>query len=358
MRQKFIYKLLISILLLSISVSMVNASSPSCNPKSHESILITNNSDLSNAAISGTGTFANPYLIANWQIKNLLNGYAIKVDNSGGGITKYFNIQCIQSNFEQVPSNGANFIWLVNVHLPTTISNSQGNSLDAHGVKGVQLDHSSNIILDSLSLNRIGSDAVMLDSSDHISIFRSKLKADGVGFHAVNSHHLTIGSPCNLVKGTDCNAFTYDDDRGIWLNNSHDILIQYTITSADDGGGIIIDGKDSYNVNILNGVASGNGPICRMNPLTGIRETTGPKTDIISGIAIINGAHDINVKGYTLQGDSHFDIMNGGDGNYTNRCTGLTEPLPMTPKGGDHLDLDGNCYSTTNIDPAPIRSCK
>lgn len=354
------FLLFLSVFEVAVSVTPAAATSL-CNPIPHEPILITSNSDFNstNGVVSGTGTVTDPYLISNWQIKSLLNGYAIKVDNSSGGITKYFNIQCIQSNFEQIPLTGAKFIWIVNVRLPTTISNIQGNSLDAYGVKGVQLDYSSNILLDSLSLNRIGNDAVLLNSSDHISIFRSKLKADGVGFHAVNSHHLTIGSLCNLVKGTDCNAFTYDDKRGIWLNNSHDILIQYTITSADDGGGIIIDGNDSYNVTVLNGIASGNGPICRMNTLTGIREPTGPKTDIISGIAIINGAHDINVKGYTIQGDAHYGIMNGGDGKYLNRCTGVNETLPITPKGGSNLDLNGNCYSTVfGLDPAPIKSCK
>ena len=71
-----------------------------------------------------------------------------------------------------------------------------------------------------------------------------------------------------------------------------------------------------------------------------------PKTDIISGIAIINGAHDINVKDYTIQGDAHYDIMNGGDGKYLNRCTGLVENLSITPPGGANLDMNGNCYST------------
>jgi hypothetical protein len=352
------------ICLLSILVVLTSGivASASCNLIQHGPILIANDSDFTsaNGVIAGIGTAIDPYIVGNLQIKNLSNGYGIKVDNSKGKITKSFKIQCIQSNFDQIQPSSTKFIWIVNIHSPTMISNIQGNSLDAHGVIGVELDNSSNIILDSLSLNRIGSHAVLLQHSDHIGIFRSKLKADGDGLRAENSHHLIIGSLCDLTKGTDCNEFTYDDERGIWLKNSHDVSIQYTITSADDGGGIVVDGNDSYNVTITNGTASGNGPICRTNPSTGNREPTGPRIDFISGIAIINGAHDVNVKGYTIQGDAHFGIENGSDGKYLNPCTHTKENLsPITPGGGNNLDLNGNCYSTQfGFDPEPTKICK
>ncbi len=347
--------------LILVSGMLLAVASSTCNSVPHEPILITSNSDftLANGVVSGSGTANDPYLISNWQINNLIPGYAIKVDNSKGKITKFFKIRCIQSNFERLLSAGAKFIWIVNVHTPTTVSDVQGNSLDAPGVLGVQLDSSSNITLDGLSLNRIGSDGVLLNSSDHINIIHSKLKSDGAGLRIVNSNNISIGSPCNLATGTDCNEFTYDDKRGIWINNSRDIIVQYTITSADDGGGIVVDGKDSYNVTLVNGTASGNGPICRINQSTGTREPTGPKIDFISGIAIINRAHNINVKGYTIQGDGHYDIMNGGDGLYINRCTGLVENVtPITLPGGANLDLNGNCYSTQyGFNPSPTKSC-
>jgi hypothetical protein len=359
---KKIYSL-VFVFMVSFAMTMsIATGSPSCNPIPHGPIQIVSDSDFTqtNGVIAGTGTTIDPYIIGNWQIKNLSNGYGIKVDNSEGKITKSFKMQCIQSNFDQIQSSGTKLIWIVNIHSPTIISDIQGNSLDAPGVIGVELDNSSNIILDSLSLNRIGKHAVLLQYSDHISIFRSKLKADGDGLRAENSHHLIIGSLCNLYKGTDCNEFTYDDEKGIWLQNSHDVLIQYTITSADDSGGIVVDGKNSYNVSIFNGTASGNGPICRTNPSTGNREPTGVKIDFIAGIAIINGAHDVNIKDYTIQGDAHYGIMNGGDGKYLNPCTRTVENLlPMTPKGGNNLDLNGNCYSTQfGFDPQPTNSCK
>ena len=352
---------MLGIVIVISSMTMTgNGGRSACNPVPHRNILITSDSDftLANGVVSGSGTITDPFFISNWQIKDLTPGYAIKVDNSKGLITKFFKIRCIQSNFEQLPSSGAKFIWLVNVHTPTTVSDVQGNSLDAHGVIGVQLDSSSNITLDSLNLNRIGSDGILLDSSNHINIIRSKSKADGIGLNIMNSNNITIGSPCNLATGTGCNEFTYDDKRGIWINNSHDILAQYTITSADDGGGIVLDGTDSYNITFINGTSSGDGPICRTVKSTGMREPTGQKNDFISGIAIINGAHDINVKGYTTQGDAHYDLMNGGDGNYTNRCTGLKEQIPITPKGGANIDLNGNCYKTEyGFDPEPTKIC-
>ncbi len=346
--------------LLVPGILLAVASSP-CNPVPHEPILIASDSDftLANGVVSGSGAATDPFWISNWQIKNLTPGYAVKVDNSKGKITKFFKISCIQSNFEKLLSTGAKFIWIVNIRTPTAISKIQGNSLDALGVLGVQLDSSSNITLDSLSLNRIGDDGVLVKSSDHINIIHSKLKTDGVGVRMVKSHDITIGSPCNLATSIDCNDFTYNDKRGIWINNSHDIIVQYTKTNANDGGGIIVDGKDSYNVTLINGIASGNGPICRINQSTGTREPTGPKIDFISGIAIINRAHNINVKSYTIQGDGHFDIMNGGDGLYLNRCTGLFESIsPPTPPGGSNLDLNGNCYSTQfNFSPVPTKNC-
>jgi hypothetical protein len=351
----------LSLLLVLVSGVLFAVASPPCNPVPHAPILITNDSDFTrvNGVVSGSGTATDPYLISNWQIKDLTPGFAIKIDNSKRKITKFFKIQCIQSNFEQLLSTGAKFIWIVNIHTPTTISDVQGNSLDAPGVLGVQLDASSNITLDSLSLNRIGNDGVLLKSSDHINIIRSKFKTDGVGVRVVDSNNITIGSPCNLATSTDCNGFTYNDKRGMWINNSHDIIVQYTKTNANDGGGIVVDGKGSYNVTLINGIASGNGPICRINQSTGTREPTGPKIDFISGIAIINGAHNISVKGYTIQGDGHYDIMNGGDGLYINRCTNLFESIyPPTPPGGSNLDLNGNCYNTQfNLSPVPKKNC-
>ena len=112
----------------------------------------------------------------------------------------------------------------------------------------------------------------------------------------------------------------------------------------------------TFSVTMTNGVSSGNGPICPQS--TGV--PTGDKVDTIAGIAITNGAHDINVKGYMMNGNSHDDIMNGGDGTYTNPCTGLTEMLNGrdTPPGGSGLDLNGNCYHLEyGFFPVPTSSC-
>ncbi|WAM22593.1 MAG: hypothetical protein OI715_00435, partial (plasmid) [Candidatus Methanoperedens sp.] len=75
------------------------------------------------------------------------------------------------------------------------------------------------------------------------------------------------------------------------------------------------------------------------------REPTGLMIDFISGIAIINGAHHINVENYNIHGNAHYDIMNGGDGNYLNRCTGIVTPISETPPGWD-INLIGNSFKT------------
>ena len=73
----------------------------------------------------------------------------------------------------------------------------------------------------------------------------------------------------------------------------------------------------------------------------------------------MSGAHDINVKGYTINGNV-IDIMNGGNDLYYNPCTGLFEPLKgkATPPGGGGLDFNGNCYHTQfGFFPVPASSC-
>lgn len=342
-----------------LAVSVIPAVAVTCNPVPHVAVLITKDSDFTaaNGVVSGSGTSTDPFLIKNLQINDLSLGFGIKVDNSGGGITKFFNIQCIQSNFATTPSTGSTYIWIVNIHTATLISDITGNSQDALGVVGVKLISSSSITLDSLSLNRIGSDGLSVDSSDHITILHSKLKADGFGFTLTNSHDITVGSVCNLNSAAgNCNEFTYDDKKGINILNSHDVLVQYTKTDADDGGAILLSGSGTYNVQFMHGTATGNGPICRT--VNGVREQTGVKDDTISGIAIINGAHDITVRDYQIVGNTHFDIMNGGDGKLPDICNGGFINVPPSPPGGANLDLNGNCYGQQfGFNPPPTKNC-
>ena len=262
----------------------------------------------------------------------------------------------MQSSFQNAPPKGARLIWIVGVHTTTRISDISANSGEDVASDGTQLDSSSNITLDNLSINKFGHDGVQINSSDHITILHSKLKAMHNGVTVQSSHDISMGDPCDLTaqSGT-CNEFTYDDGRGIYVNNSYNVQVQYTKTNADDTGGILLDGSGTFLVTLTNGTASGNGPIC---PQSG-GVPTGDKVDTIAGIAITNGAHDINVKGYTINGNTR-DLTNVGDGLYINPCTGLTEMLNgrSTSPGGSGLDLNGNCYHTEfGFFPVPTSSC-
>ncbi len=336
------------------------ASAASCNPVPHGPILVRGDSGFTaaNGVISGGGTSTDPYLIANLQLNDLTPGYGLKVDNSKGGISKFFNIKCIQSSFTESAPSGSVLIWLVNIHTATTISTSSSNSGRAGGSVAVELDSSSSITLNNLSINKFGADGILLNGSDHITIVNTKSKSSTNGLRVVNSHDLTIGQVCTTASGSGCDELTYDDGRGLFIENSFNIQVLYTITAADDTGGVLLDGSGTYSVTMTNGVASGNGPICPSGT------PTGEKVDTIAGIAVTNGAHDINVKGYTINanGDGFggfFDIMNGGNGGYLNPCNGqITSFKKATPPGGANLDFNGNCYHLEfNFNPVPTTTC-
>ncbi len=349
------------IVLLSLVVlAFPRASAAMCNEVPHGPILIQTNADFTgaNGVVSGSGTSANPFVIANLQLNDLTPGYGLKVDNSKGRITKFFNIDCIQSTFTDSAPSGSVLIWLVNIHTATAISDSSTNSGRAGGSVAVRLDSSSAITLNNLSINKFGADGILLSGSDHITILDTKSKSSTNGLEVVNSHDLVIGQVCNTGTGSGCDELTYDDGRGLFVENSFNIQVLYTITSADDTGGVLLDGSGTYNVTMTNGVASANGPICPSGT------PTGQKVDTISGISVTNGAHDINVKGYTINanGDGFggfFDIMNGGNGGYLNPCNGqITLFKKATPSGGTNLDFNGNCYHLEfNFNPVPTTTC-
>jgi hypothetical protein len=187
--------------------------------------------------------------------------------------------------------------------------------------------------------------------SNNITIIESKLKAEGDGVGILNSHDINIGKPCNLLNEKGCNEFTYAG-IGVYVLDSYNIQIQYTITSGDDTTGVLLDGPGTYNVKVTNGITSGDGTICEGGSPSGIA------SDTEGGFAIINKAHDITLSGYTLNGDSHYSMMNGGDGKFLNPCTGLTETVPTSAPGGSNLSVNGNCYTNEfGFNPVPTSTC-
>lgn len=329
------------------------AAAGSCNGSAHGPILITSDADFTaaNGVISGTGTPANPYLIANLAITDMSLGYAIKVDNSAGTITKSFNITCVSVNWKIVAPGGGTAVWILDVHTPTTISLILSNSGEIPNSNGIVLQSSSNIVLNNENFNKMGGDGLALFGSDHITVLDSKSKAAGDGLHIVDSHDITVGQTCNVSGGSGCDEFTYDDNRGIEIQDSYNVQVIDTMTSSDDSGGMLISGSGTYNVFLSGGEATADGPICHSG------QASGYVSDTITGIAIVNGAHDVTVQGYNIQangdgGGGYFDIMDGGKGLYLNPCGGLIT-LPVTPVGGANLVFLDDCYHFEYGFPTP-----
>src|SRR5437867_5227424 len=249
----FAIALLVAAWALTLSVATGPTVAAGCQPVHHGPILIQNDDDFThaNGVVSGSGTASDPYLFANLQLKDLRPGYGLKVDNSKGKITKFFNIDCVQSNWTSAPPKGASLTWIVRVHSSTTISRVAANSGEAGGSVGIRIDASSFILLDNESINKFGSNGIQVTGSDHITVIRSKLKAMGNGLSIVDSHDLTIGQPCTLVNGNGCNEFTYDDGRGIFVHDSYTVLVTHTRTTAADPVGVLVDGTITHEVHLV-----------------------------------------------------------------------------------------------------------
>jgi hypothetical protein len=252
-------------------------------------------------------------------------------------------------------------IVLVHVNNPsgTTISNisSNGNG------RGVELDSSSYVTLDQLSLNKMTGNALFINGSSHIKLSNSKLKptADGQvphnadGLYALNSSYLSIGGVTACPQSQACNTFDYDTGWEVYLQNTHDVTIDHASANADDTGSFVLD--DAWNVNLGNSNAEGGGPICIT--LNGQKTFTGYHTDLQGGLLLVNGSHDNAIH------DSQFVAVgygtgSGGNGFFANPCTNSFEPFsPVEASMGDGNTFTNVCYSSTDIvSLEPPKQCK
>jgi hypothetical protein len=337
----------------------------------HAAITISSNADFSacGCVTSGNGTAANPFVIGPWSISapsGGTSGWSVKINNSHGKITEYFNIFGISSAYNDTnPADPT--IWLVNVTTPTTIS---GNNADPTGGNdlgiGIELDNSSNISIDGVDYNKGNGTGVFINGSSNISVNNSKLKATcvlcsphtGDGIYAVNSSGLQIGTGADCPTSGPCNDVTYDDGFGAWLVNTHNVVINETSSDANDTGGYVLDGSNTYNVTLENSTANGTGPICIT--VNGQKVNTGYFTDLQGGLHIINGAHDNTITNDSFTANSGISIASGGYGFYYNICTGnLTQPFtPVEPGMGANNTFTNICYTSTNIASPPPSTCK
>jgi hypothetical protein len=327
---------------------VVSGPSSGASLPQHAAITISSDADFTACACvtGGLGTASSPFVIGPWKVSAPNeDGSALKVDNSSGAVTKYFRIDGLVTSFDDTTAGHA-LVWLVKVTRSTTIANLVANN----DYTGVFLDRSANITLDGINVNQMKGDGVVANLSTGISLVNSKLKAEHEGFHAVDSSVIQIGVGC---KGaTACNAFTYDDGRGIRLDNSHDVTVRSTNISADDTGGILLNGAGTYHADIGFIGIGGVGSICEMG------SPTGDVTDDNGGLVLTNGAHDNFIHDMTVNGSAPVGIASGGSGFWVNACTGEVVPLPQTPGMGAHNTFVNVCFHTTNISDPPLhKSC-
>lgn len=336
----------------------------------HAAITITSNAGFSTCGCvtSGNGTAASPYVIGPWSVNapsGGTSGWSVKIDNSLGNITAYFNIFGISSSY-----NNANTmdpaIWLVGIHKSTMISGDNAYPTSANNVGiGIRLDSSSSISIDGVDYNKGNGTGIYLDGATNISINNSKLKATcnlctphtGDGIYAVNSSNLQIGTGSDCPNSTPCIDVTYDDGFGIWLVNTHDVVINQASADANDTGGYVLDGPDTYNVTVENSTAQGDGNICIT--FNGQRVNTGYHTDLQGGLHIINGAHNNTITNDSFTADTGLGIGSGGNGFYADACTGVNQPFsPIEQVMGAGNTFSNNCYTNTDIAGLPPSTCK
>jgi len=337
----------------------------------HAAITITSNAGFSacSCVTSGNGTAASPFVIGPWSINapsGGTSGWSVKIDNSKGKITDYFNIFGISSNYNNTNSTDPT-IWLVDVSTATSITGTNANPTTGNNLGiGIELDKSSNISIDGVDYNKGNGTGIFINGSTNVSINNSKLKATctlcsphvGDGIYAVNSANLSIGTGADCPSSGPCNDLTYDDGFGIWLADTHNVVINQATADANDTGGYVLDGSGTYGVTLENSSSSGTGPICFT--VNGQKVNSGYFSDLQGGLHIINGAHNNTITGDSFTANSGISIASGGNGFYYNICTGnLTQPFsPVEPGMGANNTFSNLCYTSTNIASLPPSTCK
>ncbi|HEY5990893.1 MAG TPA: right-handed parallel beta-helix repeat-containing protein [Streptosporangiaceae bacterium] len=340
----------------------------------HGAITITSNSDFVSCqcVTAGSGTASNPYVIGPWAVSSPSGGpnggWSVKVDNSTGAVTAFFNIVGITSAYDDTNPADPD-IWLVNIHTPTAITfgkNGSTSSTANNNGTGVRLDGSSNIRLDNLEYNKMNGPGVFLSGSSAVTIDNVKLKSvgearpNGDGIYAENSSNIQIGTGADCPNNQPCNDLTYDEGFGIDLVNTHDVVINDTAVSANDTGGYVLDGTNTYRVTIQHSHASGLGPIC--HTVDNEKENSGYFTDLQGALMLINGAHDNAFADdtFNIPGSAPMpSIGSGGNGFYVNACAGFV-PQPFSPveaPAGSGNTFSNVCYSLpTNYPGLPPSS--
>lgn len=334
---------------------------------------------------TGSGTASDPYVIGPFAIMSPNSlGSAITIENITADMNIHFTITGISVNYNDTNplDRGNAVIHLSNVTAignPDHVSNVTANDDGT----GVEIDsHSSNVALDSISVNKMNGAGLVIRQSSYISTSNGKYKAtsDGQeanthfadGLYAVGSDHLTIGGVPKCPQGV-CNTFDYDSGWGVYLENTSNVLIDQASANADDTGGFVLDGSLTHDVTIENSTAEAGGPICTTQ--MGGKAPTGyaGNIDLVGGLMMVNNTHNNTLINDTFNGtsaSSGYSIAGTGNPFYFNPCssTQIFNPAPVGPSG--HPDtamaqtiwtsqnFSNVCYTRTNPSNFPPSSCK
>ena len=344
---------------------------------SHAAITITSNAGFTRCACvtSGDGSAAHPYVIGPWSINapsGGTRGWSVKVDNSTGAITDYFNIFGISSTYNDTnPTDPA--IWLVDVKTPTRISGTSADPTSGNDLGiGIELVYSANISVDNVDYNKGNGTGAYINHSSNVSIDNAKFKATcslcaphvGDGIYAVNSTNVQVGtgSDCPTSASVPCVDVTYDDGMGVWFQDSSNSVIDHTSASANDTGGYVLDGPGSYDDTVENSTSSGTGNICFT--VNGQKVNSGYHTDLQGGLHLINGAHNNTIRGDTFRSKTGLDISSGGNiikgvDSFYDACQAAYVPYTQTPTPvmGSGNTFANNCYGSTDIASLPAPAC-
>ena len=126
--RRFVF-LTVTALVVAVGAPVASLAASPAGASQHGAITITSDSGFTApgsptgcaCVTAGNGTPGSPYVIGPWAItapSGGASGWAVKVDNSGGGITSSFTISGISANYSGVPFIDP-VILLVNVNNPS-----------------------------------------------------------------------------------------------------------------------------------------------------------------------------------------------------------------------------------------------
>src|SRR5260370_23753542 len=225
---------------------------PAIASGNHAAITISSNSDFASCVCvtSGNGTAPSPFVIGPWTIGSPSNGskggWSVKVDNSKGHVTDFFNIFGIQSSYTDLTPTDPD-IWLVGVTNSTTISGDTKNPQGSNGGgTGIEVDSSSHIAISNVTYAQMNGEGAVINGSSFVTIDNTRLKGVpaasivvtppiGDGIFAVNSSNLAFGtSPACPTNGSPCVDESYSEGIATYLQNTHDVVINHETGSAAD----------------------------------------------------------------------------------------------------------------------------